>query len=155
MSERIRWSGYEFEYREKTADWFWAVGIIIVSIAAISFIYDNALFGIFMLIAGVMLLTMARRSPRLIDYELTNKGLHINDKVYHHTELHAFWVAESKYAPPKLLLRTNRWTAPVLVITIETDYINPDKVRDFLLDYVPEERIDESLAQKFMEFLGF
>ena len=38
MAERIRWSGYEFEYKEKTADWFWAVGIIVVSLAAISII---------------------------------------------------------------------------------------------------------------------
>ena len=155
MSERIRWSGYEFEYKEKTADWFWAGGIIFVSLAAIAIIYDNALFGVFIIIAGAMLLITSRREPRLLDYELTNKGLIINEKTYPHIDFHAFWVSESKYAPPKLLLRTNKWANPVLIITIETDYVDADKVRDFLLDYIPEEKMEESLSMKFMEFLGF
>ncbi len=155
MSERIRWSGYEFEYREKTPDWFWAVGIIAVSIAIVSIIYDNALFGVFILIAGVMLLMTGKKEPRLIDYELTEKGLLIDNALHDYLEFKAFYVSESKYAPPKLLLRTNKWTVPVLVIPIETDYIDAPKVRDFLLDYIPEEKIDESLSMKFMELLGF
>jgi hypothetical protein len=148
MSERIRWTGFEFEYREKTADWFWAVAIAMVSIAAISFIYDNPLFGIIML-------SNARKEPRLLDYELTDKGLIIGDTLYEHIQFKTFWVSQSKYAPPKLLLRTNKWTVPLLIIPIETDYIEADRVRDFLLDYIPEEKIDESLGVKFMEFLGF
>lgn len=155
MSERIRWSGFEFEHREKTADWFWAVGIIAVSLAAIAIIYDNALFGVFILIAGTMLLMTARKEPRLLDYELTEKGLMIGDTLLDHLQFKAFWVQQSKYAPPKLLLRTNKWTVPVLIIPIETDYIDADRVRDFLLDYIPEEKIDESLSMKFMEMLGF
>lgn len=155
MAERIRWSGFEFEYKEKTADWFWAVGIIVVSLAAISIIYDNALFGVFILIAGTMLILTARKEPRLLDYELTEKGLLINDTMHPHSEFHSFWVAESKFAPPKLLLRTNKWANPMLIITIETDYVDADRVRDFLLDYIPEEKMEESLSMKFMEFLGF
>lgn len=155
MAERIRWSGYEFEYKEKTADWFWAVGIIVVSLAAISIIYDNPLFGVFIIIAGVMLLLNARKEPQLLDYELTEKGLVINDKTYPHAEFRSFWVSGSKSAPPKLLLHTEKWANPVLIITIETDYVDADRVRDFLLDYIPEEKIEESLSMKFMEFLGF
>ena len=155
MSERIRWSGFEFEYREKTADWFWAVGIIVVSLAVIAIIYDNALFGVFIAIAGVMLIMTGRKEPRILDYELTEKGLLINDTLYPHIHFYSFWVAESKYAAPKLLLRTDKWTNPVLAITIETDYVDADRVRDFLLDYVPEEKIEESLSLKVMEFLGF
>ncbi|MES2060031.1 MAG: hypothetical protein V4438_03305 [Patescibacteria group bacterium] len=155
MSDRIRWSGYEFEYREKTADWFWAVGIIAVSFAAVAIIYDNALFGVFILIAGAMMLSTARKEPRLLDYEVTDKGIIINNVLHDHLEFKAFFVSQSKYAPPKLLLRTNKWTVPVLIIPIETDYIDAEKVRDFLLDYIPEEKIDESLSMKFMELLGF
>jgi hypothetical protein len=131
------------------------VAIAMVSIAAISFIYDNPLFGIIMLMACAMLLSNARKEPRLLDYELTDKGLIIGDTLYEHIQFKTFWVSQSKYAPPKLLLRTNKWTVPLLIIPIETDYIEADRVRDFLLDYIPEEKIDESLGVKFMEFLGF
>jgi hypothetical protein len=155
MNERVRWSGFEFEYKEKTADWFWAVGIIVVALAAIAIIYDNALFGVLILIAGAMLLLMAKKEPRLLDYELTDKGLMIDGALLPYTGFKSFWVVQSKYSSPKLLLRTGKWTNPLLMIPIETDYINDDKVQEFLLNYLPEEEMHESLSLKFMEFLGF
>ncbi|HEY4512730.1 MAG TPA: hypothetical protein VJH63_03700 [Candidatus Paceibacterota bacterium] len=155
MQNRIRWSGYEFEYKEKTADWFWAVGIIIVSVAVVCFIYDNVLFGIFIILAGAILLFTANKEPRLMDYELNEKGLLMNNTMYPHTGFRSFWVAEYKYAPPRLILKTEKLVNPVIVITIETDYVNADTVRNFLLDYIPEEKTDEPMSLRFMEYLGF
>ncbi len=155
MSERLRWTGYEFEYKHKTTDWYWAVSIIVISIAVIAFIYDNAIFGMFIILAGMTSLSLAKRPPELIDYELNKEGLLINDKLYPHLDFKTFWVLESKYHAPKLLLRTNRLVNPILVINIETDYVNAATVRDFLLDYIPEEKIEEPLSIRFMEFLGF
>lgn len=155
MDNRIRWTGYEFEYKEKTNDWFWAVGILVASISIISFIYDNAIFGLFILLAGVTIFMTAKRPPRLIDYEITEKGIVMNDRTYSHLDFRAFSVTEGKYSAPKLLLRTNKIVNPVLVIAIETDYADADAIRDFLLDYIPEEKIDEPLSLRFMEFLGF
>lgn len=155
MNERIRWTGFEFEYKEKTADWFWAVSIIVVSIAIIAYIYDNTIFGMFILLAGATSLSLAKKPPQLIDYELDKEGLHINDKLYTHLDFKAFWVMESKYHAPKLLLRTNKLINPILIITIETDYVDAVVIRDFLLDYIPEEKMDEPLSIRFMEFLGF
>ena len=154
-ARRIMWSGYEFEYKEKSSDWYWAVGIIAISLAAASFIYGNALFALFILMAGLFLLMTAKHEPKLIDYELTDKGLLINGQLRPHLEFHAFWITDHKYSPPKLLFHTNKLTNPILIIPIETDYVDAATIRDFLLDYVPEEKINEPLSIKFMEFLGF
>lgn len=155
MNGRILWSGYEFEYKEKTADWFWAVSIIVISTAVIAYIYDNTIFGIFILLAGATSLSIAKRPPQMIDYELTKDGLLINHRLYPHIDFRSFFVLESKYHSPKLLLRTTRLINPILVIPIETDYVDAVTIRDFLLDYIPEEKIDEPLSLRFMEFLGF
>lgn len=156
MSDRrLLWSGYEFEYREKSSDWYWAVGIIAVSIAVASAIYGNPLFAVFIAAAGFFLLMTANRKPRFIDYELTDKGLLINGNLRPHVDFHAFWIAESKYHPPKLLLQSNRLANPIMIIPIETDYVDAATIRDFLLDYVPEERINEPFSIRFLEFLGF
>lgn len=155
MNERIRWTGFEFEYKEKTADWFWAVSIIVISVAIIAYIYDNTIFAMFILLAGATSLSLAKQPPKLFDYELNKEGLLINDKLYFHIDFKAFWVLESKYHAPKLILRTGRMINPIMVITIETDYADSATVRDFLLDYIPEEKMDEPLSIRFMEFLGF
>ncbi len=149
------WSAYEFDYKEKTSDWYWAVGIIVISIAAASAIYGNLLFALFILMAGLFVLMIAKREPRLIDYELTDKGFLINGQIREHSQFYAFWVTNYKYAPPKLLLQTNKLANPVLIIPIETDYVDAETIRNFLLNYVPEQQIHEPLSIKFMEFLGF
>jgi len=149
------WSGYEFEYREKSADWYWAVAIITVSISIASFIYDNPLFGLFTLLAGTFALFTSHKEPPFVDYELTDKGLLINNTLHTHNDFRAFWISEHKYEAPKLLLQTNKLSNPLLVVPIETDYVDADTIRNFLLDYVPEEKINEPVAIKFMEFLGF
>lgn len=155
MNNSIRWTGYEFEYREKTSDWFWAVGIIIVSASIILFIYGNTIFGIFLILAGITLLSNAKNEPRLIDYHITDKGIAINGKLYPHLAFNAFYVLDTKYSAPKLLLRTSKIVNPFLIITIETDYVDPKDVRDFLLDYIPEEEMHEPTATKIMDLLGF
>jgi hypothetical protein len=155
MNNRIAWTGYEFEYKEKTSDWYWAVSIIVVCVSTIFFIYNNPIFGLFILLAGGSVLINARNAPRLLDYELTDKGLFIGNKLYPYLDFKTFWVSESKYSAPKLLLRTNKIVNPLIIITIETDYVDPDVVRDFLLDYIPEDKTEEPISIKIMEFFGF
>ncbi len=149
------WTGYEFEFREKTSDWFWAVGIIIASVSAISVIYQNYIFGLFFILAGGMLMLTARNMPRLIDYEVTADGIRINDRLYPHIDFKSFYIVESKHSAPKLLLRTGSLANPILIIGIETDYVNPKDVRDLLLNYIPEIKMQEPLSVRLMEMIGF
>lgn len=151
----MMWSSFEFDYKKKTPDWYWAVSIITVCISAVAFIYDNPLFGIFIILAGATLIFNSRKSPDIMDYEITERGIIINNKTHPHGDFDTFWVSESKYAPPKLLLRTSKIASPIIVIPIETDYVDAHAVRDFLLDHIPEDKIDEPLSLRVMEILGF
>lgn len=152
---RLRWSAYEFEYREKTNDWFWAVGIIIVCIASISIIYSNILFAVFIVLAGGFLILTSHKEPRILDFRINEKGFYINDTLYEYSKIVYFWVEHNKHSAPKLLIRLNRSINPILIIPIETDVENSESIRDYLLDYIPEEKIHEPASQKIMEYLGF
>lgn len=151
----MRWTGFEFEYREKTTDWFWAVGIIVGSSAIVCFIYGNTIFGLFLIIAGATMIINGAKPPELVDYELTQKGLRINNKIYNYEDFEAFYVLDDGFRAPKLLLRTRRIVNPILIITIETDYVDTEDVRSFLLDYIPEEEMHEPATVRIMEIIGF
>ena len=146
---------YEFDYKEKTADWFWAVGIITVSIAAVAIIYDNPLFAVFMALAGLTVGMTARKLPRVITFEINTKGIIVDGVLYPYGNLKSFWVEESKWAPPKLLVKSEKFITPILVIPIETDVANASAVRGFLLSFLPEEKLLEPFSHKFMNYLGF
>ena len=153
--EKLEWESYEFDYKEKTSDWFWAVGIITLSIVAIAIIYDNPLFAVFMALAGFTIGSTARKLPRVVTFEINTKGIVVDNVLYPYGNLKTFWVDESKYAPPKLLIKSEKFITPVIVIPIETDVANASDIRGFLLSFLPEEKMHEPFSHKFMNYLGF
>ena len=43
---KIEWDAHEYEHKERSADWFWAVGIISVSMAVAAIIFGIFFFHI-------------------------------------------------------------------------------------------------------------
>lgn len=153
--DTIEWQSYDFDYKEKTADWFWAVAIITLSLTTLAAIYNNPLFALFMVIAGATILMTAQKKPKVITFKLTTKGIKIDENLFTYDAIKSFWIKENRYSPPKLLVRSEKFITPVMVIPIETDVANASEVRTFLLAFVPEEKLIEPFSHKFMNFLGF
>ena len=148
----VRWSAYEHEHVERGADWYWALGIVAVSIAITSILLRDFFFALLILIAAVVFALVARRPPELANFELSERGLSINDKLYSYDEILAFWVEESDGNKPYLLIDTPKWLAPNVVIPIEQ--IEPDIIRAYLKEYVEERFMREPFTHKVVEFLG-
>lgn len=149
------WEALEYEHVEKSSDWYWAVGIVAFSIALISIILGNIIFSIVIVVSTFALLVSASRKPTLVRFELTKLGLHINDEYRQYNELKSFWVENNSHhdGKSKLFFRPRGMTSPVLTIPIEE--IDPEDVRDFLLDILLEEEHSESILHKFFQYLGF
>ncbi len=155
QEDTIVWKGYEFEYKEKTTDWFWAVSIIIVSIASISIIYDNYLFALFIVLAGITSLTISKKEPSYRIYQLDKKGVTISKRLFPYKDLKSFYIEDGRFTPPKLLLKSTGVLSQIIVMPIETDMVNGESIKQFLLDYLPEEELHEPIPHKIMEFFGF
>ena len=155
MNEGIFWETYEFQYKKKTADWFWAVGIICLAIAIIAIIYGDSLFALFILIAGALSIATGNKQPRTLEIKIDDKGLSVNSTHYPFQNIKTFWVEDDKKAVPKLILRIERFINPIVVLPIETDYVDSNNIRDHLLNYVPEDKTMEPMSHKIMEYLGF
>lgn len=153
--EKIIWPSYEYNFREKSKDWFWAVGITALSIAIISILFENIFFAVFIILAGIIIIMTANRPPKVIDYEISDKGLRVDEVVYPYTELHSFWVIDDRFSAPKLLVRSERLIAHILVIPLETDIVNAKDVREYIGQFLPEETLYEPFSKRIMESLGF
>lgn len=150
----IKWSGYEYEHTEKSADWFWAVSITAISIAIIAIIYDNTLFGIFILIASFMMMTLARRAPRVVDFAVTPKGIQIDGKLYLYKDLDCFWVDTHIKTEPELIVKTKKSLHRLFFIPLFTGTVDAHDVRDYLLKALKEEHMEEPLSHRIMRRLG-
>jgi hypothetical protein len=150
----IKWSGYEYEHTPKSADWFWAVSITAISIAIIAIIYDNMLFGIFIVIAAFMMMTLARREPEIVDFILTPKGLKIKEKLYIYKDLDCFWVDTHIKEEPELIIKTKKSLHRMFFIPLFTGVVDAHQVRDYLLQVLKEEHMEEALSHRIMRRLG-
>lgn len=153
MQNKISWKALEYKRKEKTADWYWAVIIIAISITVIAFIVRDGLFAIFIILATATLLVFSIKEPKWVDISIDQRGFTVGDDTYPFATLNEFWVDISEKNNEKIILRSKKSIMPLIVIPIE-EHHHLD-VREFLLKYLPEKELHEPLSQKIMEGLGF
>ena len=90
--DKLEWSALEYEERERSADWFWALGIIVVCGVAAAAIFGNYFFAALLLLSGVLLGFFAVKKPDTVSYELNAKGLKIRNQIYSYENIKSFWV---------------------------------------------------------------
>ena len=151
-SPALRWSAYEHDHIERGSDWFWALGIVAISIAITAIILHNVLFGILVIIAAVTLGLIAQTPPELAEIELSERGIRIDGTLHRFDHIISFWVEDEHDDRPLLLVDTTKFLSPNLIIPIEE--IDPSLVREFMREYANEKLMHEPVGHKILEFLG-
>lgn len=150
--EVIRWEAPEFYYREKSTDWYWILGIVVVFGILVAIVANNVIFAILIGIGGFVFGIFASKHPDTLHCELTHRGIRVNDTAYPYTSIHSFWVSESHEERPRLLLTLKNRLAMQVIIPIT---IHPDIIREHLLEYVHEMEQQEPFTEKLMELIHF
>lgn len=155
---KITWSTPAYDHQEHHADWYWAVGIIAVSLAVAFFIVGNALLSLIVIIGIGTLLVLAKHPPEILEYELSRKGVRAGKTFYPWETLESFWVldehkTEKEYAGAKLLLTSKKPLMPHIVIPLTNAPL--EEVRHTLSQMLDEEPQIEPLPDRVMRKLGF
>ncbi len=151
----IIWETHEYKYKEKTSDWYWAAGIIVVSGAILSVFFGNVLFALLIIIGGLSLCLFAARPPSHLRFEINHSGLLVERTLYPYATIESFWVEDNNHLDThsKVIFKSKRLAVPLIVIPL--DEVDPEHLRDFLLDHIPEKEHTEPLAHHIFERLGF
>lgn len=149
-SSKITWQAYDREPTNNAPDWYWAVSIIALSITVTAIVLNNVLFAVLVILSTLALFLRTLQKPRLVNYELTNRGLWTNKDFQSFTTLESFWVEDNE---PKLILKAKGLITPLSIISLQS--IDSQAIREFLQDYLPEEEQHEPLSKRIMEYLGF
>lgn len=158
LSEKLSWSAPEYEDKERSKDWFWALGIIIVTSSIAAIIFNDYFFAALLIISGILLGFFAVKKPMEIFYELNNKGLKVGSRIYPYENIKSFWVQitqhEEENTKPLLFIHSERVFMPVITIPIrETD---AEEIHYILSSKnIREIEMKEHPTDKIMEALGF
>ncbi len=150
--EPLTWQAYEYVYREKSSDWYWAVGIITVSFAVTAILFNNVLFAVFIILAFCILMMYSKRRPELLEIKLDERGVQEGNLRYHYSSIESFWV-EDRYGENKLIMKSKKKALPYITIPIFD--VSATDVRSHIKRHVREEEHAEPLAKQIMEYLGF
>lgn len=157
--DKLQWFALEYEEKERSKDWFWALGIIVVTSSVASIIYGNYFFAILLVLSGVLLGFFATKKPEIISYTLNNKGLEVRDRLYPYGNMKSFWVqvggeSDKTETKPTLFIKSERLFLPILSIPI--DHALAENIHSVLSSKnVVEEEMREHASSKIMEVLGF
>ncbi|MBX4189594.1 hypothetical protein KW785_03320 [Candidatus Parcubacteria bacterium] len=152
-SFKIEWDAHAYEHKIRTEDWFWAVGIIAVSVAVASVIFGNIIFGILILVAAFALSLFINRPPEIIHVVVDERGITKGHIRYPYATLHSFWL-EEEHSHPKILLRSQKWFLPLIVVPLGEE-VNTEKLEETLLQFLPREFHTVPWVERFLEYLGF
>ncbi len=150
--QNISWKTLEFEKRERSGDWVWAVGLIAILAAVISFFYNNIFFGIFLIVSGAVVIIYALKHPKELLVEINEKGVSINGDLLEYKDIKAFWLDESGKDAKLLLLTKNSF---VPTVSIPLFGVSAAQIRESLAPNAKEEELRESRSVALFDKIGF
>lgn len=150
--EKLEWTALEYENKERGKDWFWALGVIVVTAGATSIIFGNYFFALLIVLGGILLGFFAIKKPDTISYQLNAQGLKVGTRLYPYDNIKSFWVQIEP--TPTLFVKSERMFMPILSIPI-TESMAPEVHDIFTFKNIPEEEMREHISDKIMDSLGF
>lgn len=156
MESSISWQAYEYFHEPKTSDWYWALGVIAIAIAGAAIIFGNVIFALLVIIGATALAIHAHKEPKLVEFELNEKGVRIEKTFYPYSTLDSFAVEthETKIGIiAKLFIKSKKTLMPLIIVPIAG--VHPEDVEEYLSIFLKEEEHRESMPEKVMEWLGF
>lgn len=147
--EEIFWEDYEYDFEEKTTDWFWILGTIAVLAIIISVILKDFLFALIIFLGAFILGTHAKRPPKTITYGLTKNGVKHGDLIFFYNNIRSFWVDNDRN---RLVIETSRMIKPHIYIPL--DNADREEVRKKLLEILKEQEYHGSFSDIVAEFFG-
>lgn len=149
----LEWNAPEYPHQKKSVDWYWAVGIITIAGTVASFIFNNYLFGMFVLISGILAFYFSIRKPEDMHFSITGKGI-IAGTIKYTYEGIKFFAIERKQEHSMLLLLTERVFMPI--VTVPIPIALEQQIFDIMIGHgIEEEDLREPGIYKLLEKAGF
>lgn len=150
---RIEWEAHEYEHKDRSPDWFWAVGIVAVAIAVASTIFGNIIFGLLVLVSAFTLSLYAKKHPETLRITVDEKGVTKNKIHYPFSTLRSFWI-DTEHSHPKIIFRSEKLFMPLIIIPIGEE-LDIERLHRILSRFLKEEPHSLPLVENILEYLGF
>lgn len=148
------WETPEYEFKEKRKDWYWIVGAAAVGLIVLAIVLQNYLFAFLIAIGAFLMIALAAKEPLSLPVEISEHGIKVYQELYTYDSIFNFWITYNKNEEPLLLLLTDRRVSPIISLTVD-EGIDTMQLREYLLEFIEEQEMKESLTDRIIDKIGF
>ena len=146
----LHWTAPSHTHNMRSTDWMWGIGLLALVGAGLTFYFHNYVFGIFILISGVVMIMMYSQPSVEISFEINNEGIRVGSTMHSYKSLKGFTV---KNKPKEILMiETRGYFLPVITIPLQEHSAN--SIRATLAQVLTELDLQESRSMQFAEKIG-
>lgn len=150
---RIEWDAHEYEHKERSHDWFWAVWVLALAVAVAAVVLGNIIFGILVLTSVFALTLFANRPPESVHVIVNEKGITRDNVLYPYETLDSYWL-DSDHPHPKMILCSKKPFLPLIVIPMGKD-IDVYKLDETIAEFLEEKYHPLPFVERLIDYLGF
>jgi len=147
------WQAPEYTHYEKGVLWYLAVVICGLLLAGVAFYFHQWLLIAVIVMFVIVFIQYGRRQPQTRNYSILENGIKIDDKFYTFKEFRSFWFIES---PEETTLNFQPTKRFALIISLPlSPEIKAEELREVLIKYLPEKRVEEGFIDQLGRWLKF
>jgi hypothetical protein len=144
------WEGREYRFEDKSADWYWALGIIATAGIIACILFGNILLAFVIVAATIAIALTAAKGPRVHRFSIYEHGIAIDNVFYPFENMLHFSVLEyiDETLPPSLSIKTKHFLSPHLLIPI-VDH-DPIEIYEYISQHLPEGSHEDSAMDRLV-----
>lgn len=146
----LEWHSPEHHFDKKTNDWYWALGIICLGATILAFYFNNLLFGVFIIIAGLTVGMLSYKETKIVPIKITAKGVVFGRHLYPWVANRSFWIEDEHTHGARILLHPTNSFLPLTTIPVNEE-VDLNDVREVILEFLEEEFLQESLVHRWFD----
>lgn len=152
-SGSVSWTASEYVAHHKSILWFIALGLVVAGLAlGIYFVTEEIINGIVIVVIGLSFGVFGARQPKVLEYALDEKGLHISGKLYPYDRIKSFAIIDEGAISSILLMPLQRFMPP---LSIYYDHDDETKIINVISSYIPHEEHEPDFVDRLMSKIRF
>ena len=151
LSEPFSWHAPETRGPARGLGWYLSFAMVIIVLMALSVFWIKSwTFTVLIPIMAVALLSLSTKTPRMINYAISPKGVYVADKLYDFSEFKAFGVIEYQGQFSVLLLPVKRFSPGLTIYFSEAE---GETIVDMLGTRLPMQEIKPDALEKLIRII--
>lgn len=139
---KISWRALRYSHIYDNKIFQIGMAFIFGLMVVLSLVFKNYFFGVFILIASLMLFHIKKNENPYINIDIDNNGISINNELILYNKISVFFIDESEEENYLLCRLKNTLMNSTKIIIIEPE-VDINELREFLLQHLPEKEIKQ------------